>query len=226
MDDEEVRAALERLARERREDYAGLSRVLGRNPAYIQQYVRRGTPRRLAEADRRTLAAYFGVSEAMLGGPPRREVAAVRTGRAKRLGGGDVIAVPRLELGASAGAGALVEDDPASAEMQFPPGLLRELGAGRPAALSLVRVEGDSMLPTLADGDDILVDGDDAADRLREGVYVLRLEGGLLVKRIAIGPDGAVSVLSDNPLGPRWSAVERAGLRVVGRVIWAGRRIR
>ena len=82
------------------------------------------------------------------------------------------------------------------------------------------------MLPTLADGDDILVDGDDAAERLREGVYVLRLEDGLLVKRVAVAPDGTVSVTSDNPLGPSWAAVDKATLRIVGRVLWTGRKMR
>ena len=66
-----TRAALQRLIEERGEDYAGLSRLLGRNPAYIQQYIKRGSPRRLAEDDRRLLARYFGVDEAALGGPAR-----------------------------------------------------------------------------------------------------------------------------------------------------------
>src|SRR5689334_15101577 len=41
------RLTLERLCAERGEDFAGLSRMLGRNPAYIQQFVRRGVPKRL-----------------------------------------------------------------------------------------------------------------------------------------------------------------------------------
>ena len=65
----DARLALERLCAERGEDFAGLSRMIGRNPAYIQQFVRRGVPRRLGEQERRKLARYFGVSEALLGGP-------------------------------------------------------------------------------------------------------------------------------------------------------------
>ncbi len=56
------RAALERLIRERREDYAGLSRLLGRNAAYVQQFIKRGVPRKLDPDDLRLLARYFGVS--------------------------------------------------------------------------------------------------------------------------------------------------------------------
>ena len=50
------RVVLERLCAERGEDFAGLSRMLGRNPAYIQQFVRRGVPKRLREEERRKLA--------------------------------------------------------------------------------------------------------------------------------------------------------------------------
>ena len=64
------RSCLERLCAERGEDFAGLSRMLGRNPAYIQQFVRRGVPKRLKEEERRKLARYFAVSESLLGGPP------------------------------------------------------------------------------------------------------------------------------------------------------------
>jgi len=53
MAEADGRAALARLITERGEDYAGLSRLIGRNAAYIQQFIKRGTPRRLAEPDRR-----------------------------------------------------------------------------------------------------------------------------------------------------------------------------
>lgn len=222
----DARAALEELIRARREDCAGLSRMIGRNPAYIQQYVKRGSPKRLAEADRALLARYFGVPESVLGGPPEREtriVAAADGGGRREV---DLVAVPRLKLGASAGPGALGGEERAGAEMVFPPAMLRELGAGRPAALAIIKVEGESMLPTLAPGDDILVDGDDAAARLREGVYVLRGGDALIVKRLALGPNGGLAILSDNPLNRDWTGVDPKTLDVVGRVIWAGRRMR
>src|SRR5918992_1375634 len=72
MAEAEARAALARLIRERGEDYASLSRLIGRNPAYVQQYIKRGSPKRLDEQDRRLLARYFGVPETLLGAPDRR----------------------------------------------------------------------------------------------------------------------------------------------------------
>lgn len=213
MTDEEARAALQRLIEARGEDYAGLSRLLGRNPAYVQQYIRRGTPRRLAEADRRLLARYFGVEEAELGAPPPER-------------GGGLVAVPRLDVGASAGPGALPGDERARAHIGFDPAWLRRIASGAPDQLSIIRVAGDSMAPTLADGDEILVDRADSSGRLRDGIYVLRIDDALIVKRLALNPVvRAVSIRSDNPDYPGWPDCDPAAIDVVGRVIWAGRRI-
>ena len=59
MDD--VRETLERLIRENRDDYSGLSKMLGRNAAYIQQFIKRGTPRKLDPEDRLRLASFYGI---------------------------------------------------------------------------------------------------------------------------------------------------------------------
>lgn len=217
MDRLDPREALARLLKERGEDFAGLSRLIGKNPAYIQQFIKRGTPRKLDEDDRRTIANYLGVSEALLGGP----------------GGppGDdspdgMIKVPRLDVGASAGHGAIPGSEAAVSHIAFDPKWLRQLCKGGTNHLSFIRVEGDSMSPTLADGDDILVDGADGAERLRDGIYVLRREDILMVKRLAINPFAArATVSSDNPAYPEWKDVELSTLAIIGRVVWAGRRL-
>lgn len=206
------RAALARLIEERGEDYAGLSRLLGRNPAYIQQFIKRGSPRRLAEADRGLLARYFGVDEAALGGPADQK--------------GGLTPVPRLDVGASAGAGAADGDERAEGHIAFDPAWLRRIARGAPDQLSIIRVAGDSMAPTLADGDDILVDRGDGAARLRDGIYVLRIDDALVVKRIALNPaERTLSIRSDNPAYPGWPDCDPARVDIVGRVVWAGRKI-
>jgi phage repressor protein C with HTH and peptisase S24 domain len=211
----DTRAVLQRLIEERGEDYAGLSRLIGRNPAYIQQYIKRGSPRRLAEQDRGLLARYFGVDESLLGGPE------AKAGRA-----GAMIAVPRLAVDAAAGAGAFDGDETGRAHIAFDPAWLRRLARGAPEQLSIIRVSGDSMAPTLADGDEILVDRGDRAERLRDGIYVLRLDDALLVKRVTLNPAArTIAVRSDNPAYPGWPSCDPAAVDIVGRVVWAGRRI-
>ena len=70
MPDQAIREQLDDLIRKSGQGYAEISRLLGRNPAYIQQYIRRGVPRRLGEMERRILAQHFSVPESLLGAPP------------------------------------------------------------------------------------------------------------------------------------------------------------
>ncbi|AJP70983.1 S24 family peptidase [Sphingomonas hengshuiensis] len=204
MDGDAQRTALEGLMAAHDVGFAALSRVIGRNPAYLQQYVRRGTPRALAEVDRARLAAYFGVDETVLGGPAQIAL----------------IAVPRLDIGASAGPGRMAEDARARRPAMLAPSLLRELGV-RAEAASVIRVEGDSMEPTLADGDEILVDRDRREVRGGGGIFVLRIDGAILVKRLRACV-GGVEVASDNP-GYATRVCARGDVEVIGRVAWMSR---
>lgn len=214
--DEKARAELEQLILERREDFAGLSRLIGRNAAYVQQYIRRGVPRRLAENDRRVLANYFGVEEARLGGPPSSSDQQLEK----------LIPIARLEVAASAGPGTLPEHERAVAQVAFDPAWLKQLTGSPPTALSIIRVQGDSMHPTLSDGDDIMVDRSSAGTRLSDGIYVLRREDSLMVKRIAVHPGKrGLTISSDNRSYPTWTDSDPNAVQIVGRVVWAGRKI-
>jgi len=209
------RIVLERLCAERGEDFAGLSRMLGRNPAYIQQFVRRGVPKRLKEEERRKLARYFAVSETLLGGPPESEQAPA-----------GLLSVKRHPVRVSAGPGAVVTEELGKPYFAFDERWLKALTSSQPAKLSIVRVEGDSMAPTLNAGDDILVDLGDASERLRDGIYVLRIDDAVVVKRLALNPTGRrVTVQSDNPAYPDWPDCSLDEVKPIGRVIWAGRRV-
>jgi Peptidase S24-like len=203
------------LDADRRVTYSGVSRLLGRNTTYIQQYLRKGSPRYLDERDRAVLARFFGVDETVLGGPTRRSGPVV-----------DLIQVPILDVEASAGHGALAEMEARSAQFGFEPRWLKKLTASNTSSLSIIGVRGDSMEPTLSDGDDVLVDLGDAQPRLRDGIYVLRMNDSLSVKRIAIEPkQRRISVVSDNPAYPSWPGLDRHSVNIVGRVLWFGRKL-
>jgi phage repressor protein C with HTH and peptisase S24 domain len=189
--------------------------MLGRNAAYVQQYVRRGVPKRLREEERRKLARYFAVPETLLGGPVDAALAP-----------GGLVSIVRHKVMVSAGPGSVPGQEPGKPYFAFDERWLKALTPSAPASLSIVRVEGDSMAPTLSAGDDILVDLGDGADRLRDGIYVLRSDDALVVKRVALNPVARrVTVQSDNPAYPDWPDCELADIKPIGRVIWAGRRI-
>lgn len=203
------RERLLELAGERAVSLAQLSALIGRNSAYLQQFVRKGSPRRLAEGDRATLARFFGVSEGELRGPEEKSFAS------------DWIDVPRLALGASAGTGALALEERAIGVFRFDRRWLRGQGLD-PAMLSAIAVEGDSMEPLLRDGDEILVDRSPRA--WRDGVHVVLLDNALLVKRLDFSRRGRVTLISDNDF---YRPIERdaAQVRVIGRVVWKGGRL-
>jgi phage repressor protein C with HTH and peptisase S24 domain len=94
-----------------------------------------------------------------------------------------------------------------------------------PAALTLIRVQGDSMVPTLMDGDDIMVEKGAAARPLKDGVYVLRMDDSLMVKRLRRLSSGNIAIVSDNPAHRGWPDVDPALVQIIGRVVWAARAI-
>lgn len=207
------RAQLLRLSAERGTSLSALSALLGRNSSYLQQFVRKGSPRKLEEGDRRTLARYFGVDEAILGGSEDNS-----SGLPVRA---DWCDVPRLALGASAGPGAVALGEEAIGAFRFSARWLRGQGLD-PAMLSAIAVTGDSMEPTLRDGDEILVDR--TPRPLRDGIHVVRLDDTLLVKRLDTGRPGQVVLVSDNP-AYRPLEVPATEVHLVGRVVWKSGRL-
>lgn len=208
MDD--VREALVAAAERAGYGLGRLSRMIGRNDAYLQQFVKRGTPRRLPERERKILADFLSISEGSLGGPIDSSVP-----------------VRRLDVAASAGPGALGQglggDDPLAAVERFPVSLVERLSL-RPDALSLIVARGDSMEPTIADGDDILVDAADRRVGKRPAIFVLRIDGALVVKRLHL-TGGLVAIASDNPDAAPIAPVPAAQADVIGRVVWLGRKL-
>jgi phage repressor protein C with HTH and peptisase S24 domain len=216
METRDPRARLLELAEARKASLAQLSAMIGRNASYLQQFVRKGSPRKLEENDRRVLARFFGVDESELGGSEDNS----RT-IAGKSPSAEWVDVPRLALGASAGPGALSADELAVGSLRFSTRWLRGLGLD-PASLSAIAVSGDSMDPTLRDGDEILVDRTPRA--LRDGVHVVRVEDAVLVKRLDTGLPGRVVLISDNP-AYRPLELAPAEVQVIGRVVWKGGRL-
>ncbi|WP_068077135.1 S24 family peptidase [Novosphingobium lentum] len=222
MPDDDARSRLLDLAAARGVSLAALSAMLGRNASYLQQFVRKGSPRKLEETDRGVLARFFAVDEAALGGPG---ALASATLPARSLGPRRALAdwsdIPRLPLGASAGPGSLAGEEVPSGQLRFSARWLKGQGL-EPAMLSVIAVEGDSMEPTLRDGDEILVDR--TPRPLRAGIHVVRLDDVLLVKRLEVGGAGHVHIISDNPA---YGRSERAAgdVEVIGRVVWKGGRL-
>lgn len=151
----------------------------------------------------------------------------------------DFVYVDTLKIEAAAGHGAVVEHEIVSSRMAFRRDWIEKENL-KPSRLSVIRARGDSMQPTLMNGDTLLVETYTHEDGTRielglasgkpipqDGLYVLRLEGGLMVKRLQLDMAGGLYVKSDNPAYQQLH-IPRERLETItiaGKVVWIGRRI-
>jgi phage repressor protein C with HTH and peptisase S24 domain len=92
-----------------------------------------------------------------------------------------------------------------------------------PTKLLLETAIGESMTPTIRDGNTLLIDTTDQTFR-NFGIYVLEINAQRLVKRVQRKHDGSLVLISDNG-AYQPDAVDKAtasSVKVVGRVVWAG----
>ncbi len=137
----------------------------------------------------------------------------------------DLARVPLLGVSAAAGAGAANDTAEVEDHIYMPRAQLRALGVP-PDFVHFIRVRGDSMEPTIADGAIVLIDA--SLQRYRgEAIYALSQDGDVRIKRLAKAVDGGFMAISDNPIYPpeRLSPAELYGLRIEGRVLWTERRL-
>jgi phage repressor protein C with HTH and peptisase S24 domain len=131
-------------------------------------------------------------------------------------------AVPVYGLRVSTGAGALAIDVPATEYLMFREQWLRKI-AGDLGQVMVLDISGDSMWETLHDGDHALVDRTQTNPR-REGLYVIRIDDMLQVKRISMHPvSKLLTVKSDNPAYPTYDNIPPEEIAIMGRVVWIGR---
>ncbi|XPF92681.1 XRE family transcriptional regulator [Colwellia sp. RE-S-Sl-9] len=137
------------------------------------------------------------------------------------------IKLPFYEVKASAGEGLLVEAEEQTHLISFEPKWLnKEIGVN-PNDVFLMLVDGDSMYPTLKNGAMIMVNKH--FNGLNDGIYVIRHDNNLLVKRLQVLPKGIIKVKSDNHMYEPWEInkedINGTDIELIGRVVWSGQRM-
>ncbi|PSJ81172.1 S24 family peptidase [Neisseria iguanae] len=138
----------------------------------------------------------------------------------------EFIFVPRYDIQAAAGHGQLVGDEKPVFTMAFRRYWIENYVTRDTKNLSVISVKGDSMEGVLNDGDSILINHSETTPR--DGLYVLRLNENLLVKRLQLMPGGIVNVISANEAYPTFEInLKQLGddIAIIGRVEWFGRNI-
>ena len=151
--------------------------------------------------------------------------AASRLPPADPAGEGEVIRFPatrqvaQIDLAVAAGGGAEAEDETVTERLTFRLDWLKSHGLD-PSQCTVVKVQGESMEPTLPEDSAILVD---RARRRRRvgGIFVVRTADGVVVKRAGKDEAGRWLLLSDHPA---WEpAPWPADAEVLGEVKWMAR---
>jgi phage repressor protein C with HTH and peptisase S24 domain len=144
--------------------------------------------------------------------------------------GGNLVTVPRFDPDepitsgtAETSAGYRVED------LAFSRDWLKQLGLPT-KGLATFTARGDAMAPTIEAGDLLLLQllresGEPTVPE--EGIYLLRLQGSRQVKRLQNDGHGGLLVKSDNPAYETLHIEKGAldNIRILGRVLWTGRKL-
>jgi hypothetical protein len=115
---------------------------------------------------------------------------------AERLG---LKLIPEVEITYSLGGGSLAEDYPDSKMVPFRQDWLDRLTRGFKPDVFLARGQGDSMMPTILDDDDVLVNRADNVIRQQDRIWALGYGELGMIKRVRRLPTGLFQLNSDNP---------------------------
>lgn len=212
------------------------SAAIGMNSAYLYKFINYKIPDRLNEIARKKLAEFLNIPEQELTDidlsspafePPFITAAGAlydkATGAIKKVFAADSVNIDIIDVSACCGSGIENFSENRIGFLNIPLQEFKEITNISPASIKLIRATGDSMEPTINDGDRVWVD---TANNFvsSDGIYLIRISSTIVIKRIQIGPDG-ITVKSDNARYGDFPLQE--GCQIIGKVIyiWNGRRV-
>ena len=143
--------------------------------------------------------------------------------RQRRGAADDTVEV--AEIDPRFGLGGAFMDEHAVPEMRtFSRAWLRQITKSPPDQLYWARGRGDSMEPTIGDGEIVLIDRTQQSIRDADLVWAFAWGDVGAIKRLRPMPDGSVRILSDNPAVPP-DVAHDGELHIFGRVVAVVRRV-
>lgn len=134
----------------------------------------------------------------------------------------DLVAVQEIDL--AYGLGGAFTDSPIEIQnLHFPRVWIEAITSTPSSMLTIARGRGDSMQPTIQDGDMVMIDRSQRTIREQDAIWALTIGELGMIKRIRAGGE-RVKILSDNDRVPP-DEVHHEEINIVGRVIFIGRRI-
>ena len=107
----------------------------------------------------------------------------------------NIIYIDKLSLQAGAGAGIYNFEVETIEKVPIPLSLFKT--PQNPDHLKIIQVSGDSMEPTLKDGDYVIINT--AQKSANDGIYALIYDNSVIIKRVQFCLNGNIKIISDNP---------------------------
>lgn len=229
---DEIKEKVGRLIAEKGLTLNSVSLKLGKNQTYLQKFVKQKSPKRLEEDFRRKLALLLEVPEQELTDLPlysfplpsamdginmvANTISELFTHKSNTP---DTVTIEMLDTTACCGNGVEALSENVIGKWLMPLLDFRKISSTSPDNIKMIKVKGDSMLPTLKEDDWVLVDT--KQNYPSDGMFLLRLAGNFLtVKRIQCGFGDNLTILSDNPnYQPMNATIDDAD--IIGKVIYA-----
>jgi phage repressor protein C with HTH and peptisase S24 domain len=136
----------------------------------------------------------------------------------------DSIMIPEIDISYSMGGGSVIADHHSGHMRPFPREWLRPLIKGGFDEVFIARGEGDSMQPTLLDGDIVIVDTAQKSVDRQDRLWALAYGDLGMIKRVRKLHDGGYQINSDNAAVSPFTVYDDE-MHIVGRVIWIGRNV-
>lgn len=131
--------------------------------------------------------------------------------------------IPLYNVELAAGHGTLVESERVTSRYAFRKEWVRKISSS-PRSLALCLVRGDSMNPTLRDGDIVMIDTSRKTPNLN-GIYSINLGGLAAVKRLELGLRDKIRIISDNVAEYPTYEADLSDIIIIGQVVWYAREL-
>ncbi len=134
---------------------------------------------------------------------------------------GDAIGIPLYNVTGSAGGGSLNDSEHVEKVIFCSPQFIHQVLGVPPKSLCMIHLTGNSMEPDLPSNSIVFVDRR-ATDARPDGIYVIRIEGTIMVKQLQRLPGGVIEVSSINPAYKPFTispASPPSDFAILGRVI-------
>lgn len=134
-----------------------------------------------------------------------------------------MVSLTYYDVEASAGHGSLVEVEVAT-EINFAEVFLRDELGVNPKEVFAMKVKGESMYPTLKDGARVIIKRVD--DFSGDGIYVFRVNGQIMIKRLQFQPTKITFVSDNNHFYQPWelthTEIKNIDFEILGQAVWGG----